>query len=134
MTTFYSVWSCLQGNLKPGQAIKNWTAFRGYLGDTMKIAGVRSGYIEVDPPKAENIQVIPKEDFKKVWKVWSAYKNGRLPRSTIRQKIRFTTCIVSILHWYEQEDQSRAWWFSKIIGALRLFLSPLTRLRRLLWN
>lgn len=134
MTTFESVWSRLQNNLKPGQAIKNWTSSGGYLGDTMKIVGVRSGYIEVDPPNAACTQMVPKKDFKKVWEVWSEYKSGKLPRSAIGEKIRFTKYIISILHYYEQEAQGRKGWFSKIIGALRLVFSPLTRLLRLLWN
>ncbi len=103
MTTFESVWSWLQGNLKPGQAVKNWTAYRGYLGDTMKIAGVRSGYIEVDAPNASSIQVISKEDFEKVWEVWSDYKNGKIRRYEIRDITRFSKYIISILNWFEQE-------------------------------
>jgi len=103
MATFDSVWSWLQGNLKPGQEIKNWTAFRGYLGDTMAIAGVRSDYIEVDAPKASSTQVISKEDFEKVWEVWSAYKGGKLPRYQIRDMTRFSKYIISILNWYVQE-------------------------------
>ncbi len=132
MTIFDSVWSWLQGNLKSGQAVKNWTASGKYLGDTMKIVGVRSGYIEVNPPNAACTQMVPKKDFMKVWEVWSDYKSGKLPRSAIGEKIRYTKYIISILHWYEQEEQDRTGWFSKIIKALRLVFSPLARLRRLL--
>jgi hypothetical protein len=41
---------------------------RGYLGDIMRIAGVRSGYIDVDAPNASSIQKISKEDFERVWR------------------------------------------------------------------
>lgn len=107
-TTFGIVWSQLQGNLKAGQTIKNWTALRGYLGDTMKITGVRGGYIEVDAPNASTTQVISKEDFEKVWEVWSDYKSGKSPRYQLRDITRFSKYIISILHWYEQEGGGKA--------------------------
>jgi len=103
MTTFDSVWTRLQSNLKPGKAIKNWTALRGYLGDTMKIVGVRSGYIAVNAPNASSTQVISKANFEKVWEVWSDYKSGKLPRHELRDITWFSKYIISILHWWEQE-------------------------------
>jgi hypothetical protein len=105
MTTFDSVWSQLQNSLKPGRAIKNWTVLRGYLGDTMKITGVRSGYIEVDAPNASTTQVISKEDFEKVWEIWPEYNGGKFPRYQIRDMTRFSKYIISIMHWAEQEKE-----------------------------
>jgi len=108
MATFDEVWSWLQDNLKPSQTIKNWSVIRGDLGRTVTVVCVCSGCIEVDPPKAKNIQVVPKQDFKKVWDVWSAYKSGELFRSTIPEKTRYVTYILSILHYYEQEVTGNA--------------------------
>ena len=82
MVTFDNVWSWLQGNLKSGQIIKNWSVLHEYLGRTMTIVDVRSDYIKVAPPNAKKNQVIPKEDFEKLWGDWSAYKNGKVLRST----------------------------------------------------
>ena len=103
MATFDTVWSWLQNNLKPGQINKNWSVMHGYLGRTTTIVDVRSDYIKVAPPNAKNIQVVPREDFKKLWEDWSAYKSGKVLRSTLREKSRFLTYIISILHYYEQE-------------------------------
>jgi hypothetical protein len=103
MTSFTAVWSFLQSNLKPGMEIKNWTAFNGYLGDTMKIEAVRSLSIEVDAPKAASFQMVPKDDFGKVWEVWPEYKSHKLKRYELTDITRFTKYIISILYWYEEE-------------------------------
>jgi len=103
MATFDNVWSWLQNNMKSGQLVKNWSVYHGYLGRTMTVLDVRSDYIKVDPPKAKNIQVVPREDFKKLWEDWPAYKSRELPRSAFLEKSRFITYVISILHYYEQE-------------------------------
>jgi len=103
MATFETVWSWLQNNLKSDQIIKNWSVLHGYLGRTTTIVDVRNDYITVAPPNAKNIQVIPKEDFKKLWEDWSAYKSGKVLRSAFLEKSRFITYIISILHYYEME-------------------------------
>lgn len=77
------------------------TAFRGYLGDSMAVVGVRENYIEVDAPNATAIQVVPKDDFEKVWEVWADYKRQKVKRYELRDMTRFSKYIISILHWYE---------------------------------
>lgn len=57
MTSFETVWGYFQVNLRPGTEVKNWTAFKGYLGDSMTIVSIRSNYIEVEVPKAENKRI-----------------------------------------------------------------------------
>jgi hypothetical protein len=101
MNSFDTVWSYLQRNLKVGTVIKNWTAFQGYLGDTMKVVGVRQNHIEVKAPKANHLQDVPKEDFEKVWEVWAKYKIQKVRRYELRDMTRFSKYIISILHWYE---------------------------------
>ena len=81
--------------------IKNWTAFKGYLGDEMTVVGVREFYFEVKSPNARNVQFVPKDDFKKVWEVWADYKSQKVRRYEIRNITRFSKYIISILHWYE---------------------------------
>lgn len=103
MTSFDAVWSQLQANLKVGTTIKNWTAFGGYLGDTMTIVGIRQKYIEVDTPNAGSIQVVPKGDFEQVWEVWADYKRQKVRRQELTPITRFSKYIISILHWYEKE-------------------------------
>jgi len=102
MTPFDSVWSRIQGNLKPGTSIKNWTVLRGYLGDTMKIASVHSGYIAVDAPHASTTQLITKDNFQRIWEIWPEYKGGKFPRNQMNPITRFSKYIISILHWAEQ--------------------------------
>jgi hypothetical protein len=102
MNTFEMIWPDLVRQLKLGMSIDNWTAYRGYLGNTMKIAGVNDRYIEVEAPNAKTIQHVPKEDFRKVWKVWADYKAENFPRSEMREFTFFSKYIISILHWYEE--------------------------------
>jgi len=86
MQTFDDVWFTLQKNLTTCTGIKNWTAFRGYLGDLITIAGIRENHIEVDAPNASTIQVIPKGDFEKVWQVWIDYKIQKVKRFELMDK------------------------------------------------
>ncbi|MGD0707387.1 MAG: hypothetical protein ABSA51_02925 [Anaerolineaceae bacterium] len=101
MVPFETVWAYLQANLEAGTIIRNWTLMHGYLGDTMKVVAVRGNSIEIEAPNAENIQVVPKEDFEKLWDVWSDYKSRTLKRNELRELTRFSKYIISILHWYE---------------------------------
>lgn len=104
MASFETVWKYIQVNLKPGSEIKNWTAFKGFLGDSMTIGGIRGNYIEVEAPKAENILNVSKKDFESVWEVWSDYKSQKVKRMELTPITRFSKYIISIFHWYEQED------------------------------
>ena len=101
MRTFDNVWVSLEKNLSAGIEIKKWTAFKGYLGDSITIAGIRENYIEIEPSDAGNIQIIPKGDFEKIWKVWVDYKIQKVRRYELRDITRFSTYIISILHWLE---------------------------------
>lgn len=101
MNVFDTVWSELQEKLKEGATIKNWTAFRGYLGDTMTVVGVRDNYIEVESPNAGSIQVVPQKDFRKVWEVWAGYKSQRVRRYELTPITRYSKYIISILNWNE---------------------------------
>ncbi|OGN94757.1 MAG: hypothetical protein A2Z71_05925 [Chloroflexi bacterium RBG_13_50_21] len=103
MTTFDILWSHLQTNLKVGTTIKNWTDFHGYLGDTMKVTAIRGDSIEIDSPSTKNLQVVPKDDFEKVWSIWADYKSQKVSREQLRDVTRFSKYIISILHWYEND-------------------------------
>ena len=105
MKSFETVWAYMQSNLRADVEIDNWTAYRGKLGDRMRVTGVRDGFIEVDPPKAINLQVVPKDDFERVWKVWEVYKNQTVKRNELKPVTRFSKYIISILHWYEENGK-----------------------------
>jgi len=103
MSEFDNIWDVLQRRLKPGTEIQNWTAYRGYLDDSMTINDIQENSIEVETPKAKNIQHVPKEDFKNVWSVWSDYKIQKVKRYELRDMTRFSKYVISILKWYEEE-------------------------------
>jgi hypothetical protein len=101
VNSFDMVWSHLQMKLKPDMVIPNWTAYKGYLGDTMKIFAVRSNYIVIDSPNAKTFQSVPKDNFENVWEVWPDYKAQKVRRYEITDVTRFSKYIIGIFHWYE---------------------------------
>ncbi len=103
MVEFKNIWNYLQRKLKPGTKIPNWSAYRGYLGDSMTITKVGETSIEIDAPKAKNLQHVSKEDFVKVWSVWKDYKTQKVKRYELRNMTRFSKYVISILKWYEEE-------------------------------
>ena len=102
MIAFIDFWNFLQVNLKTGTKIRNWTALRSYLGDTMTIDLVTPSAISVQAPRAKNIQVVSMEDFELIWEIWADYKSQKVQRQELRDKTRFSKYIISIIHWYEK--------------------------------
>lgn len=96
--TFADTWNSIQNNLGPGTQVKNWTAAKGYLGDIFTIVRVSPEYVVVSSPEAENEQSVPKQDFQKLYIVWSGYCAGSVQRQNIRDMTRFSKYIISILH------------------------------------
>jgi len=106
MKTFDEVWNYLQDYLKPGMKVKNWTAYRGYIGDSIKITRIDRDSLSLESPAAnKHIQVVPKDDFESIWQVWPDYKMRRVRRYELRGKTRFSKYIISILRWFESESQ-----------------------------
>lgn len=101
---FDHIWDLLQHGLRSQTVIRNWTAMKGYLGDTMTIVAVNKENIEVDAPKAKNILIVPKADFETIWEVWPQYKNHRVQRQEIRDMTFYSKYIISILRWLETEN------------------------------
>jgi hypothetical protein len=101
MKAFETVWADLQANLAVGTVIRNWTVLHRYMGQDMVVNDVQENYIKIDPPNAQTIQRVPKEDFEKVWRVWPDYKSGTFKRGQFQDVTRYSKYIISILHWYE---------------------------------
>lgn len=80
--------------MQEGQVIKNWGQARGYSGKSSKIENF---FIVIDSPATKNLQVISKNDFKKVWEIWGKYLSGNVFRHDIRDECtRFSSYIISI--------------------------------------
>ena len=107
MISFDAVWSFLQKRLKTGTILNNWSTYQGYLKGTVTVTGIHSDNIEVDPPDAKNVQAVPKADFEKVWNIWVDYKKQAVKRHELKPITRYSTYIVSILHWYEKVNTIR---------------------------
>jgi hypothetical protein len=105
MTQFSEVWIYLNNNLKPGLSIQNWTVFHGNIGDEMTIVGVTDKAITVSSPRAKYDQNIPKDDFSKMWAIWIDYNANKIKREEIRDITRFSKYIISILHWYDLQNE-----------------------------
>jgi hypothetical protein len=101
MESFEAVWEYLQKNLKVGTEIRNWTADKGFLDDSMTIKSVTNLAIDVETPNAKYVQSVPRENFETVFKVWEEYKAKSIRRHDIRDMTRFSKYILSILKWRE---------------------------------
>ena len=102
--SFDQFWNELITTLKPDTEISNWTAFNGYLGDTMEIVEVKEKMIVVESPNAKNLQRISKRDVEKIWQIWPAYLAGKVQRQEIRDLTRHSKYIISILHWCDKVE------------------------------
>jgi hypothetical protein len=90
---FEKLWQRLQHELTSGTVVSNWTAAKGYLGDSFTIVAVRDDRVAVDSPGAKNVQMVPRRDF------------DRIPRYALRDLTRFSKYIISILHHLEAAEQ-----------------------------
>jgi len=106
MSEFESIWKNLQRRLEVGTVVKNWTAFSGDLGDSMTVTNIDETSIEIEAPKAMNLQNVPRGDFEKVWEVWKDYKAQKVKRYELRDMTRFSKYIISLLHWNEEEGKN----------------------------
>lgn len=98
---FPGFWSDLQARLEVGVTIKNWTSAKGYLGDQFKIMAVTVNGVEIDSPKAKNLQYIQKGDFEVMYSNWDAYCSGKLQRQELRDLTRFSKYTMSIIKHLE---------------------------------
>jgi len=60
---FDDFWRTLKVELQEEQVIRNWTVDKGYLGRGDFGAIAKGNYVECYPPKAENPQKVPRNDF-----------------------------------------------------------------------
>jgi hypothetical protein len=101
---FGTFWIDVQRQFDVGSAIRNWTAFGGYLGDRFIVAKRRPGYIEISTPQARTIQHITQSEFEKVYEVWNDYVKRKMPRHRLAKLTRFSKYIISIIRELEIRD------------------------------
>lgn len=96
---FDNVWRHIQTSLKEGEAIRNWSAYRGYTeGRFIVDHHMQPTAITVRSDGKSQPRRISKGDFKKVWEVWEQYSSGNYPRSKLIFLSQNTTYIISILN------------------------------------
>ena len=98
---FSAQWKRIVDNLEPELQVKNWTAKKGYLGDSFTISAIGPDTITVHSPGAKNPQVIPRGDFEGVETLWGGYCSGEIQRQDIRDVTRFSKYIISILYFIQ---------------------------------
>jgi hypothetical protein len=97
------VWESFREKVWPGFKFTTWSAFSGYLGNTFQIYKISDNSIIVQSPSAKNLQIVPKKDFFNISIDWNEYKLGNIPRYEFRDRTRYSTYIISILHWLDDE-------------------------------
>ena len=100
---FNNTWNALQNHLRVGSNIPKWTAYNGLLGGSFSITSVDPQFIEVDSPGAQDIQKAHRRDFESVYNLWDDYNQNIVGRHEIRDLTHFSTYIIGILHWLENQ-------------------------------
>ena len=97
-----NVWNKIRDCLQNKQEIRYWSRTGRTKQYSFTIKEVGLNYIIVLAESTGSPQLIPKEDFLKVYEVWEGYLRGRVKRYQLRDMTRFSSYIISILH--ECED------------------------------
>lgn len=95
--SFAEFWKTLQENLCPGDEVRNWTQFRGYLGDTFEVVAINADHVIVKAPKAKTIQRAREADFQLVFNKWPQYTSGEFPRTQFLKDTRVSKYTISII-------------------------------------
>jgi hypothetical protein len=100
--TFEGVWAQFRIRLKPGTVVKYWGAHTGYTGAEFKVDGFGTSSVTVIPG-AGRARSISREDFRRIYAQWSAYKVGKIGRAELGEITRSqnTSYILSLFHWLE---------------------------------
>ncbi len=99
--SFKKFWATLRANLRPGDTIRNWTAAKGYLGDSFTIARVSDKAVHIDASNAATTQHVPRNDFELMHSLWKEYCSGQAQRQDIRDQTRFSKYTISIIKHLE---------------------------------
>lgn len=96
-------WNAFREYVWSGFKFPSWSADKGYLATTFTIVKIDQDTITVQSSTAQNLQKVPKEDFLRLAIDWKEYKSGKIPRHELRDKTRYSTYIIGILHWLDAE-------------------------------
>lgn len=106
--SFGEFWKTLQANLCVGDEIRNWTQFRGYLGDTFEVVEVNTDHVIIKAPNAKTTQRVREADFFLIFNKWPQYISGKHPRTTLTKGTRVSKYTISIIkHLTESTGFSR---------------------------
>jgi hypothetical protein len=97
---FDDFWRHLKDELQEEQTIRNWTMDKEYLGGDFD-AIAKGNYIECYPPKAKNLQKVPRSDFQFMYENWQNYIHRRIRRRQLSDRSRFTKYTISIIRQFE---------------------------------
>jgi hypothetical protein len=104
---FSDTWTVLQASLSNGATIDNWTAHSGEVGEPFQIQSIGNDAIVVTTPGAVTPQWVRRKDFEAVYELWDGYVRGRIPRSTFTPLTRRSKYVISLLHWLQNQSESR---------------------------
>lgn len=96
--TFPEFWRQLQSNLSAGDMVRNWTAARGYLGDSFSVISVKSDSVIVKAPNAETNQRAHMNDFELIYRRWPEYVAGAVMRKEFMTDTRVSKYTISIIN------------------------------------
>ena len=98
---FEGFWNYLKEELKEWKTINYWSVAGQYRKNSFE-AIAKDNYVLVYLENG-SLQRIPKEDFRTVYEVWEQYLAREVKRYEIRDMTRFSSYIISIIHYLLKE-------------------------------
>jgi hypothetical protein len=96
-------WDALHEHVWSGHQFSTWSVHKGYLTGSFEIVNIAEDSVTVRSPTAKNLQIVPKRDFFQIAIDWKEYKSGKIPRHELRDRTRYSTYIIGLLHWLDIE-------------------------------
>jgi len=100
---FEDFWNYLKRELREWRTVNYWSV-AGRFRKNIFEALAEDDYVLVYPEDC-SLQRIPKEDFRIVYDVWEQYLTREVKRYEIRDKTRFSSYIISIIHYLLKEGK-----------------------------
>ena len=98
---FEDTWADIQRRLPVRERIQNWSADKGYTGARFRITDVEPSGVTIEADGTSIPRQVAKSELQKIFADWPGDRVGTIRRSTLRDKSKNITYILSILHWHE---------------------------------
>jgi hypothetical protein len=98
---FAETWRAIHDHVNAETTVPNWSVAGRVRVSSFTIASIGPDHVVIRPPHPARPQLVPRQDFEKTYELWSEYVMGNIPRGRLRDASRFSTYVISALHFVE---------------------------------